>query len=85
MGDMVEIFKAMNEEKRLRRQLSLKWNMELVLKSGVSFVTKNDGFHLILEDHIDFWPSSGKFFDRETGKYGQGLNKVFVILGVRTK
>ena len=40
---------------------------------GIPFEIKNKGIHLILNDLIDFWPTTGKFKVRATDASGKGL------------
>ena len=48
-------------------------------KLGIIFITKNKGSHLVVEGPhglIDFWPSTGKWKDREVGDYERGVREL---------
>lgn len=58
----------------------------LFLARDIKFTSKNDGQHLIVENPInampiDFWPATGKFFDRSQRRYDRGIGKLLKVLG----
>lgn len=61
MGDMGDIFRAMNEEKKLRRTNNLDKNVQKLIDAKIPFTELNRGYHLRLDfegQKLDFWPSS---------------------------
>ena len=43
-------------------------NTKLLKEMGYSFESKNNGYHLIVENRFDFWPSTDKWQER-VGQY----------------
>lgn len=44
-------------------------------------MSNNGGIHLVIGD-FDFWPSTGLFKNRKTGKKGRGVFNLIKVLGV---
>jgi len=40
---------------------------------GIPFVEKNKGLHFVVDNRFDFWPTTGKFISRKTGKVSRGV------------
>jgi len=57
--------------KSKRRQLFKEFT-EKVRESGFFYTKHNNGLHLIIEKTFDFWPSTLKWRNRNTDKYGFG-------------
>jgi len=52
-------------------------------KEGILFESKNKGAHLIVRHNgkvIDYWPGTGKFIDRATGKGKRGIRPLLKYL-----
>lgn len=88
MGDMGDVFRAFNDEKRQRRQENLK---KAEVNNLVSVLSNNDGWRQFTEYHwyrdlkgkrIDYYPSSGKFKYNEKW-YKGGVSKFIQKLGVK--
>ncbi len=69
MGDT---FGAMRQDSQRRRIKNLDSSTKLLIEKGIKFESKNNGIHLIVED-FDFYPSTGLFKNRKTGKKGRGV------------
>ncbi len=78
MSDIGEIFSEMREIGKERRRHNLSSSIQILKERGIEFITLSD-IHLRIGDY-DFWPSTGKFWNRKTNKYGRGvfnlLNKI---------
>lgn len=77
-SEIAEMFKEHKEERRIKKQSNLEYSTELLRANGIKFESKNNGVHLIVEGKdckIDFWPSTGKFIDRN-GNSGRGVMNV---------
>lgn len=69
MNDQWEVIRQESKEKR---EANKRKSREVLKKEGIDFTEHNNGVHLIVEGHIDFWPSTGKFTVRG-GKTGRGV------------
>jgi hypothetical protein len=47
---------------------------EIFKKLGIKYTEHNNGFHWIVENHWDFWPTSHKAMNRNTGQKLFGLD-----------
>ena len=78
MGDMGEIFNAMKQESKERRERNRNSSAALLEEKGIRFESKNGGAHLIVTGKnclIDFWPGTGKYIARN-GKRGRGVHNL---------
>ena len=86
MGDMADVFNDMKKQRRGRRRANTKKSTELLQSHNISFEPKNNGAHLIVDTvshgKIDFWPSTGLFIIRDTGKKGRGVFDVLKLASV---
>ena len=49
MGDMGDVFRDMKEAKKTFKQENMKNNMDILNKSGISYSTHNNGWHIIID------------------------------------
>lgn len=66
-------------ETKLQRAKKRAQSTKRLKKEKIEFESKNYGAHLIVEGPyglIDFWPGTGKWKCRNTGKNDQGLNEL---------
>lgn len=82
MGDEGDYWRdvkpIMKEASRKKRQRNREYAAHLLTQAGISFESKNNGAHFIVQGReiiIDFWPGTGKFITR-AGKTGRGIRKV---------
>ena len=55
------------------------------MNKKISFVSKNNGAHLVIchfDLMIDFWPATGRWIVRKSPKEGRGVFKLLKYLGV---
>lgn len=70
---MSEAERQMSQDKRRRNR---EFSTNLLAQRGVPFVVKNEGAHLIVADRFDFWPGTGLFTDRVSGRSDRGVRKL---------
>lgn len=73
------------EESQLRRSENREGSAKILSDHGVQFESKNMGAHLIVkhgEQVVDFWPGTGKFICRASGKHGRGVFNLLKRIGV---
>lgn len=68
--DMAELFRARRVAQQAKRAENKAKSTDILQREGVPFVSKNDGVHLIVAGRWDFWPSTGKWQERQ-GVAGQ--------------
>jgi len=64
MNEVIEGFKLMKQSGRERRANNLASNTKRLQDEGITYLSYNDGYHLVLNingNRISFWPSSGKW------------------------
>lgn len=84
MGDMGEMYRAWNDDKKERRKRNLPRNVAALEKYGINFDSRNDGYHLVILHEgklVDFWPSSGKWRARVEKQKGFGVTSLLEWLG----
>ena len=72
MGDMGDIFKSYKGVGQQKRKSNIINSTDLLKQNKIKFISKNNGIHLIINE-FDFWPSTGKYFNRKTKKYKRGV------------
>ena len=78
--DAAAAHKAKRQHSQIKRAMNRKWSSESLAKQGVPFVSKNGGAHLVVREHINFWPGTGKWGDRDTPTNGRGLKSLLDFL-----
>ncbi len=71
MSEIGEIFAALKEEGRIKKQNNLKNSIDILKEQGVLFKRLSETHYRIGD--FDFWPSTGKFLNRKTNKYSRGV------------
>ena len=46
---------------------------KLLNEKNIPFEERQEGIHFIVDHLFDFWPTTGKFINRETKKHGRGV------------
>ena len=73
MSDVVDGFRAMREYVQDKRRMNTKSSTLLLIDNKIPFEAKNNGAHIIVDGHIDFWPSTGLWIDRRNNKRRRGV------------
>lgn len=76
MGDMGDIYRMMKEDSKERKTNNFEKSTKLLQNKGIEFESKNGGYHLIVEQEYDFYPSTGLFICRKTKKKGRGVRNL---------
>lgn len=80
MSDMGDAFKAMREDSIRKKQKNKEHCTKRLKMSSIPFVSYNDGVHLFVVDTFDYWPSTGLFKHRKSGKSGRGIMNLIKII-----
>lgn len=75
-----DFYKALRDVTKNEKRARLKASTDELVRLGIDFVSKNDGVHLIISNRWDFWPSTGKWFDRVRMKRGHNLETLLTSI-----
>lgn len=79
------IWRAHKEHQAAKRAGNRIASTELLRAEGFSFTLHNGGAHLIVEQYVDFWPGTGLFRNRHTGRKGRGVRNLVNYLKDNSK
>ena len=79
MTELAETFKAMKLHNKNKRQQNLEDNTRKLLENMIEYKSYNHGYHLVIDDKIKFYPSTGVFIVRSTKQKGKGFNNMMKI------
>lgn len=71
-----QAFQDNKKESQERRASNRTRSTAMLQEKGIPFEKKNNGYHLIVgvkPELIDFWPGTGKWTCRSTGRAGRGV------------
>jgi hypothetical protein len=83
MGDMGDYFRDVDAAMRADKELRLEETMEILSHSGLPFENHDCGRHLIFrygKHVIDFWPTTGRWFDRKTNRRGRWIERLLTYM-----
>lgn len=72
-------------ESQRRRGSNRENGAKILSEHGISFESKNMGAHLIVNHGgavFDFWPGTGKYTPRGSGRSGRGVFNLIRLLGI---
>jgi hypothetical protein len=79
MSEMGEMFNALKKERQKKRAENRVASTATLVSRGIRFESHNDGIHLMVngpDGYVDFWPSTGKWVCRATGRKGRGVKNL---------
>ena len=82
-SDMGDDFREHREYMRGVKDARVDETLEILSHSGLHFSDNDAGRHLIFrygKHTIDFWPTTGRWFDRHTGLRGRWIDKLLPYL-----
>ena len=79
LDDYTEAYDALRNERIEKRRRNTESSTRLLRDKGIEFQSHNDGVHLVAGS-FDFWPSTGLFINRDTGKRGRGVFNLIKLL-----
>lgn len=85
MSEIGDVFSALREHKKEKKLDNKAYSTEALRKAGIEFVSKNEGLHLMVigkVGFIDFWPSTGKWKCRTSGKYLRGIKSLIKYIDI---
>lgn len=80
MGDMKEYFKALDEVNARRKSAQALRSLLLLEASGFKFTVLNQNGPHVRVGSFDFWPSTGRFVDRKSNKWGRTIEALLAYL-----
>jgi hypothetical protein len=76
-----EDWEDLRKQQQAKRESNREHGAEALRKAGVPVQSKNLGAHLIVGDnHVDYWPGTGKWIVRKTKKQGRGIAALLKFL-----
>lgn len=79
------LYDAMREMSKDKKASNIENSIRWLRREGVEHKILNcSNYHTLVIGRIDFWPSTGKWRDRKTGRTGRGVRHV-VKLAKETK
>lgn len=77
MSDIGETFKAYREERHNKKAQNIVSSLAWLHRESISYVVLNMGnHHCLVNDTIDFWPSTGKWKERGSAVYKRGVRRL---------
>ena len=77
VGDYWRDTRGYYQEKRAKNTAS---STAILEREKIPFTSHNGGVHLVICDAWDFWPSTGLFIERATGKKGRGVFNLLKLI-----
>lgn len=73
MGDLYRDYRIQKKEKKFQ-------NLEYAINVLKDYEYRQADEYLFKVGPFDFWPSTGLFINRETGKKGRGINNLLPLI-----
>lgn len=80
-----ESWRVYNKYKQNKKWANLESSTKILEEAGVDYTSHNMGIHLVVRfgtTIVDFWPSTGKWMPRKSGRTGRGVFNLLRYLGV---
>jgi len=74
-GD-TEFWASYRKERQEKREQNRAYGQIALTSAGIPFTVHNDGAHLIVVGHIDYWPGTGRWRDRWGNIRRYGITKL---------
>lgn len=74
--DMKEYWAMIREDRNNKKQDHAKEFMKAIESSGLHFRIKNGGDHVVINDRVDCWPTTGRWIIRTTKETGRGISSL---------
>lgn len=71
-----DLWRDVREESQQRRGRNRAHGEHLLRHRGVPFVSHSNGVHLVVAERFDYWPGTGLWIERSTGKRGRGIRNL---------
>lgn len=77
MGEMGDLWRQHNKERKEKRWDNLDRSLSLLRKVNVKFKSfDTQGLHLLIDERIDFWPTTGRWVVRNSKDKGRGVQQL---------
>ena len=79
-----EYWRDVREYGRAKRARNRESSAEILREAGIEFTALNSGAHLFVRSRAgeaDFWPGTGLWVMRDTGRRGRGVWRLIKIVG----
>jgi hypothetical protein len=80
-SDLAEDFRALREHGKKKREGNAESSVAILKGRGIEFQVLNEvNHHLLVAGRFDFWPSTGKWRIRQTGRFGRGVFRLLKVI-----
>lgn len=77
MSDLGDLFRDWNKEKTAKKRSNAANSIAYLKLKEVPYRILNEGnWHTLVAERIDYWPSTGKWRERQTGRQGRGVHNL---------
>lgn len=83
-SEIAEAFRAMREAEQADKARRRAEAPRILAQHDVGFRSYNDGTHLFVRGHVDFYPGTGRWRDRDGGTRGRGIFSLLRYFGIAT-
>ncbi len=74
MSEISELYEAYREVRKDKKIANIESSLKLLRSHAVGYQVLNGcNHHTLVAGQFDFWPSTGKWRDRKSGKRGRGV------------
>jgi len=81
MSDLGDLFREWKKESQAKKASNAEQSLAWLERMQIPFkVLSYNNHHTLVADRIDFWPSTGKWRERGTGRQGRGVRRLMDYL-----
>lgn len=80
MGQDQDMWAGMRKDSQEKKAHNEKWSMEFLKNLGLDFQVLDAGSRHYRVNDYDFWPSTGVFYNQQTGEKGRGVRNLVRII-----
>lgn len=73
MSETGDIFREMRDHSQKKRHNNKKSSLKILSQKGIGFQEMNFGYHLRVEEVIDFYPTTGLWMTLDKSDRGRGV------------
>lgn len=73
------------EERKQKKWRNLDWSLKFLQEQGIEYQTLNAGGAHYRVVGVDFWPTTGKFYDNRNGQKGRGVKELLKYIELQNE
>jgi len=75
-----DIWRELKKRSTEKKQSNKEWSLAFLNRNGIVYQTLDAYIGHYRVDDFDFWPATGKYYNRKTKKRGRGVKQLLKIL-----